>query len=142
MKHGFAKKERLYSIWVAMNQRCRDINAKNYKYYGGKGVSVCEDWKHNYLVFRSWSIEHGYSSELTLDRINVSSDYGPENCRWVDQVVQNNNTTRNRFLTYEGDTHTMAQWSKIIGLSYSTFKTRLNRGWDIKKIIETPKQVR
>ena len=95
-KHGLAKKERLYNIWVCMKQRCRDENASNYRYYGGRGISVCDEWRSDYTKFREWALSHGYKDDLTIDRIDVNENYCPENCRWITIAEQQRNTTRTK----------------------------------------------
>ena len=95
-KHGYARKERLYTIWVGMRQRCRDKNSKDYPHYGGRGIAVCEEWESNYTAFRNWAMENGYREDLTIDRINVDGNYCPDNCRWITVAEQNRNTTRTR----------------------------------------------
>lgn len=73
---------RLYRIWCAMKDRCSRKGAINYKYYGGKGIRVCDEWS-SFQNFREWAIENGYSDNLTIDRIDSSADYRPDNCRWI-----------------------------------------------------------
>ena len=136
-KHGFARKERLYNIWKGMRQRCNDINSKDYPVYGGRGIKVCDEWD-DYLVFRSWALANGYNDTLSIDRINSDGCYEPLNCRWETMLVQNNNKTNNSIISYNGEYHTIAEWSRIIGISPITFKTRLSRGWGVSRIIETP----
>lgn len=87
---------RLYRVWRGMMERCGYPDHVSYQYYGGRGISVCEDWKSNYESFREWALNNGYDEgakfgECTLDRIDVDDDYCPENCRWVSMAVQNSN---------------------------------------------------
>lgn len=80
---------RLYRIWKAMKSRCYNKNTKSYKrWYGSKGVQVCDQWRYNYVAFRNWSILNGYSDDLTIDRIDPCGNYEPSNCRWVTPAVQ------------------------------------------------------
>lgn len=80
-KHG--AREKLYNIWVAMKQRCYNENDANYERYGGRGISVCDEWKDDYVAFRSWCYTHGYQQGLELDRENNDKGYSPDNCRFV-----------------------------------------------------------
>lgn len=81
-KHGWAK-TRLYRIWSDMKARCLNPNEKSYKWYGGKGISVCEEWLSDFTEFRDWALDNGYNDKLSIDRIDSSENYCPENCRWI-----------------------------------------------------------
>ena len=83
--------ERLHRIWNGMRQRCLNPKSVAYKNYGGRGISICEEWKNSRDKFVIWALSHGYSDELSLDRMDVNGNYTPENCRWVSQAVQSNN---------------------------------------------------
>lgn len=89
-KHGETG-TRLYRIWKAMRTRCSNSNVPYFKYYGGKGVSVCEEWTNSFESFQEWALSHGYVDNLTIDRINGDGNYEPQNCRWVTMTVQNQN---------------------------------------------------
>ena len=78
----YGTKEPLYSVWSGMKARCYNCNSDHYKFYGGKGISVCKAWLH-YEPFRWWALEHGYSPGLSIDRIDSTKDYCPENCQWI-----------------------------------------------------------
>lgn len=82
---------RLYRIWKAMKTRCTNPNISYFKYYGGKGVSVCEEWTNSFDSFQDWALSHGYADNLTIDRIDGDGNYEPSNCRWVTMTVQNRN---------------------------------------------------
>lgn len=130
------KASRLSRIFKGMKDRCYNIKAKDYKYYGARGIRVCPEWKvprKGYELFKSWALLHGYTDELTLDRIDNSKDYSPENCRWVTMKTQNNNRRSNRLITYRGQTKTLVQWSERLGIHKNALKGRLNRGWSVEK---------
>lgn len=139
VKHGKSHKERLYETWKNMRRRCYDKSNKRYANYGGKGVSICDDW-NEYSNFRKWALENGYSENLTIDRIDVNGNYCPENCRWTDNIVQANNTTRNRYIEYNGKIQSMADWAREFGIKYYTMNNRIQHGWSMDKIKNTPER--
>lgn len=132
---------RLYSIWRGMKDRCYNSNVLEYDNYGGRGIKVCEEWLNDFQAFYNWSMSHGYSDDLTIDRKDNDGDYCPENCRWVTYKEQNNNTSRNRLLTNAGETHTISEWSEILGINASTISSRLSRGCSDVEALMTYKKV-
>lgn len=133
---------RLYVKWCHMIERCNNSHSEHYKDYGGRGITVCDAWRNNYITFRDWAICNGYNESLTLDRIDVNGNYCPENCRWVSHKDQCNNKRNNRLITYKGVTKTMTQWAEAIGMNVGTFKHRLRLGWSVRNAIETPVRIR
>ena len=96
------KKDKLYGVWRSMRQRCNNQNNKDYKHYGGRGISICAEWS-DYLIFKKWSIDNGYVEGLTLDRVNNNGNYEPTNCRWTTNKQQARNKNTNiRIKTEEG----------------------------------------
>lgn len=141
--HG-RRNERLYGVWVNMRRRCRDANAACYKDYGGRGISVCDEWQ-DYETFRQWALENGYDenaefSKCTLDRIDVNGNYEPNNCRWVDAETQTNNRRSNHVITYMGETLTITQWAKRIGVRTSLLQKRYAAGWSVERMMTKPSQ--
>ncbi len=136
-KHGLSSHP-LYKIWSGIVQRCTNKNAENYKRYGGRGITICDEWRNNFQSFYDWSLSNGYSKSLTIDRKNNEKGYSPDNCRWSTTMVQSNNTRRNHLFSYNGISHTIAEWSRLLGVNHETLRYRINHGnlKDFKKIGE------
>lgn len=135
--HGMSN-TRLHNTWKSMLERCYNKNNKSYRNYGAKGIVVCDEWKE-FKPFADWALKNGYDDTLTIDRIDSKKNYCPENCRWCDRKTQNNNTSRNHYITYKGKTQTMAQWAEETGISYNAIKSRLNKHhWSVERALETP----
>lgn len=124
-----------------MRQRCENENYTHYHHYGGRGISVCPEW-HQYEIFKTWALSHGYSDTLTIDRIDVNGPYCPSNCRWATKSTQNNNRRNNRYVTYQGERHTVKEWADILDMPYDLLKTRIDRGWDIEDAFKRRRQER
>lgn len=135
---GDKAKERLHSIWHGMKERCSRKTCISYPLYGAIGISVCDEWENSFFAFYEWAVQNGYSDELSLDRINNSVGYSPDNCRWVTAKEQSNNTKRNVFLTYNGETKTVAQWAEITGIKQHTIANRKRNGWTDEECLEIP----
>ena len=121
----------LYRTYFNMKNRCYNPHYYLFQHYGGKGVTVCDEWlgSGGFSAFAAWSNANGYERGLSIDRLDNSKGYCPDNCRWVNMVTQQNNRTNNRLITVDGETHTMAEWAKISGLHYGTIQRRLANGW-------------
>lgn len=136
-------KTRIYSIYHQMNQRCLNPYSPNFKRYGQRWITICDEWlgRHGFERFYQWSMENGYSDELTIDRIDNDGNYEPGNCRWDDRFTQNNNFSRNRYYTYNGETHSLSVWGRLKpnGLNYDTLRSRLRDGWSVDDAFSTPK---
>lgn len=129
---------RLYRIWARMRRRCVNPIDPRYEMYGGRGIKICDEWMNSYESFKNWSLSHGYQKNLSIDRINNNKGYSPDNCRWADQRMQSNNTRRNVRYTYNGETHTRAEWARIVGISVNNLDHRLKKGWDLGEALYTP----
>lgn len=138
--HGMSS-SRIYSIHNAMNERCFNSNTIEYHNYGGRGITVCDEWKgrKGFENFAKWAFENGYADNLSIDRIDVNGKYEPSNCRWITHKEQCNNTRFNKIIEYQGEKHTLKEWSEILKIPYKRLKRRLDLGWDVKKAFETQK---
>ena len=138
--HGMCrvgKEKRLYWTLNAMIQRCENPNDRAYKYYGARGIKVCEEW-HDKKKFFDWAYSNGYKEELSIDRIDNNGDYEPSNCRWVDKYVQLNNTRRNHYLTMNGKTLTIKQWSDELNIDYKLVYWRVKQGKTFEEALTIP----
>jgi len=142
-KHGLSwgengKMNRLYKIWLDMKERCYNSKNSSFKRYGGRGVTVCDEWRNDYSAFHEWALRNGYKPGLTIERVNNDGDYCPENCVWADRRAQARNRSTNHILKYRGKNYTLAEASELSGLDHSTLIGRLSRGWSVKDAIEKP----
>ncbi len=136
-KHGL-KNTRLFRIWSNMKNRCNNSKCDKFYRYGARGITVCDEWQNDFQTFYDWAMSHGYSDELTLDRIDNDGNYCPENCRWATLKMQANNTSHCRFITIDGNTKTMKEWCEITGVNYNTARDRIRHGWNPVKAVTTP----
>ena len=135
-------RSRLYRVWIGMKGRCNNCENKDYSYYGGRGIKVCQEWDTSYEAFRKWALASGYQDALTIDRIDVNGNYCPENCRWVDMKTQMNNTRANRRITQNGETRTMAEWAERTGIAYETIRYRATSGKPADDVLRLPQKRR
>jgi hypothetical protein len=136
----------LYDVWKSIRQRCNNPKNRGYHNYGGRGITICEEWDKSFETFYKWSYANGYSTEnqkdeklkLTIDRIDNNGNYEPSNCRWVDRKTQASNTRIAKFFTINGETKCFSEWCRIFGIHRATFDRRIKNGWSIEKAITTP----
>lgn len=127
-KHGMTN-TRLYEIWSSVKQRCYNKKSMAYKYYGGRGIAVCDEWVNDFQAFYVWAMANGYRDDLTIDRIDNNKGYSPDNCRWATYKTQENNRTNNMIVEYKGQKYTVSQLSKILGISQPTLNWRIKHNW-------------
>lgn len=133
--HGL-RKTRLYRIWANIKTRCYNHNDPHFQRWGAKGITVCDEWKDDFKAFYDWAMSNGYEEHLTIDRIDNDKGYSPDNCRWATVKEQNQNKKKVRFITYNGKTQTIPEWTKELGLGKETIRERLKRGWSESEAIE------
>lgn len=137
-KHGMCY-TRLNKIYRSMKQRCYSKSYGRYEDYGGRGISVCDEWlgKYGFDNFAEWSANNGYDDSKSIDRKDNDKGYSPENCRWTDSKTQANNTRRNLYYKIDGVSHTLAEWSEIYGIEYAKLYARVMKlGWSIEKAVK------
>lgn len=129
--HGMSK-TRIYHEWLSMRRRCYGASKKDFKDYQGKGITVCDEWKNDFLAFRDWSYENGYSDDLTIDRIDNGKGYAPDNCRWITIGEQQANKTNTVKILYNGEYRCLRTVCMEIGfpykLAHQRYKTITRRG--------------
>lgn len=139
--HGLYESNlRLYNIWHSIKQRCYYDKNINYRNYGGRGITLCDEWLNNFKSFYDWAMKNGYDKnaprgKCTIDRIDVNGNYEPNNCRWVTQKQQSRNKRTNRFITCNGETKTIADWCEEKGLCHTTICDRLKAGYSEEQAI-------
>lgn len=141
--HG-GKKERLYSIWNGIKDRCYNPNSPFYYRYGKRGITVCDEWKESYQTFREWAIQSGYDEnapkwQCTIDRMDNNKGYSPDNCAWKTLKEQCNNRSSNHVIEFNGETHTLSEWSEITDIRKDTLRRRLFvYHWSVERSLTEP----
>lgn len=122
-----------YGVWAEMRRRCKDKNRKDFHGYGGRGISVCKRWNK----FENFYKDMGpRPAGFTIERINNDSDYKPSNCRWAPWKDQYKNKNNLRLITYLGITNSLAEWSRLSGISRSLLKSRLGRRLPLRSVFK------
>lgn len=132
-------RRRLWRTWYNMKRRCENSSDKNFHRYGGRGITVCEEWR-DFDAFMDWAYESGYDPyakfmACTLDRIDNNGNYCSENCRWISLKQQTKNTSLNHFLTYKGITHSIVEWVELLHAKATTVYKRYELGMPPEKVL-------
>lgn len=134
IKHGM-KGTRLYETWQGMKKRCNNPNSKSYKRYGAQGIKVCPEWENDFQAFCDWAMAHGYTDELTIDRIDNQKGYSPDNCRWVSWGDQAKNKKCNILIEHNGETKILSDWcreyGKKVGAASQRYREMAAKGEEI-----------
>lgn len=138
-KHGLSH-SKVRRTWKNMISRCENKKCSQYGDYGGRGITVCEEW-HDLEIFAKWAYANGFSeektkSEQTIERKDVNGNYEPSNCCFVTMKEQNNNKRNSRRISCNGETHTLSEWSEITGINRTTIAWRLNKGLSAEEALE------
>lgn len=142
-KHGLSK-TKLYRRWCNIKNRCYDTKNIEYFSYGGRGISMCDEWKNNFKSFYDWSVLNGWDENCSrklcsIDRINPNGNYEPSNCRWTTMKVQNNNRRNNHLITIGNETKTLSLWLNVYNISRDTFFRRKKLGMSDENALKMPR---
>lgn len=139
-KHHHGKGTRLYAIWKAVKTRCTNPHFHAFKRYGGRGITICDEWREDFPAFRDWALANGYSDDLSIDRIDNDKGYSPENCRWITYMEQANNTRRNLVVTINGETGTVAEMCRKYDVNnpHLVYDRITRLGWEPERAFFTP----
>lgn len=118
---------RIYETWQDMKRRCYNKQNARYDRYGGRGITVCDEWLNNFQSFYDWAISNGYSDDLTIDRIDNDGNYEPSNCRWSTAKEQCNNRGSNINITIGNATKSLMCWCEIFNVDYKKVYARYKR---------------
>lgn len=145
-----AKRSRLYRIWGTMKDRCLNSNYRDYPRYGGRGITVCEEWRDSFGAFESWALKKGYDANqpdgrkagLSLERKKNDGPYSPDNCTWVNRKQQMRNTRNNHPVTAFGETKLISDWPNDprCVVPRLTLRRRLATGVPPEEALTFPKQ--
>ena len=125
---------KLYKVWTSMKCRCLNKKDKRYYDYGGRGITVCDEWLE-FKSFMDWAYANGYNDGLAIDRIDNDKGYCPENCKWSTTKEQARNKRTTHYIEIDGVAKSMIEWSEISGTRHGTISTRLRRGWNPKEAV-------
>jgi hypothetical protein len=138
-KHGMSR-TKIYKQWHDIKERCFNKRMKAYKNYGGRGITICAEWKSNFQTFYDWTIQNGYKQGLSIDRINNNGNYEPCNCKWSTRKEQGANRRTNRIYTVDGYTDILFNLCKKYNIHMDTVRFRLGKGMSIELALKKPLQ--
>lgn len=141
-RHKISENRRLYSTLNSMKARCNRPTHARYRYYGARGIKVCEEWANletGFDAFADWALSHGYTNEMTIERVDVNGDYCPENCKWISMPEQARNKTSTFWVEYKGEKISLSELCERFNLNYQTVHDRLTeRGMTVEEAVEKP----
>ena len=134
--HGLTKHP-LHVVWRMMSRRCYKPKATSYNQYGGRGITICDEWRNDFKAFYDWAMANGWEKGLQIDRKDNDGHYDPGNCR----VVTKKTNTRNRectwFIEYNGEKKPLGEWCEIFKIPYNNANARIRKGWPLEKVFNT-----
>ena len=129
-RHGLSKHP-LNAVWYGIKERCTNPNTDNYKWYGADGIVMCEEWLNDFIEFYQWAISSGWKPGLTVDRIDRTGGYSPNNCRLITAKQQCRNRRSNVVIDVDGEKHLQCEWEELLGLRQKTIaKWKMRHGID------------
>jgi len=135
--HGMCH-TRVYAIYAGVKSRCRNKNNHAYSVYGGRGLTVCDEWLNDPQSFFDWAINNGYADNLTIDRKDNDKGYSPDNCRWSTAKEQSRNRRSNVVITVNGTTKLAVDWARELNIAPAVITKRIRRGWDAVDAVVMP----
>ena len=139
-KHGGCH-TRLHKTWMGMKYRCYNKKSQYYYLYGGRGITVCDEWLHDFVAFRDWALANGYADDLLIDRIDNDKGYSPDNCRWATAYEQVHNRRPRKVKALEGMRVDLRELAEKAGIPYGTFKMRVHMWGDLERAMSQPLEV-
>jgi hypothetical protein len=138
IRHGMSELP-TYIVWVQMRSRCANPRSKAYPRYGGRGITVCAEWMHDFPAFNEWARANGYVHGLEIDRIDNDAGYSPENCRFVTPKKNCRNKSNNFSIEFQGETRLLVEWSERLSIPMKVLHNRIRTyGWSTDRALSTP----
>jgi hypothetical protein len=131
-------KSKIKNLYRNMVKRCTDPDDRRWKDYGGRGITVCDEWLRNRYSFYDWCVANGIRKDLQIDRKDNDGPYSPDNCQFSTLLEQANNTRKNRYLGWDGQIMTVSQWARKLGIRSRAIQHRVDRGWTTDRIFTQP----
>lgn len=138
MKNRYSKKDNLnlWYIYHGMKKRCLNPNCKRYKDYGGRGITICDEWLKGFDYFADWAYTNGYKNGLSIERNDVNGNYEPSNCCWISREAQAYNKRQSLIVEYKGEKKDLMLWCRELNLKYDTVHHRITHGWSVEDAFE------
>lgn len=139
--NGRFKNKRIFVIFNGIKKRCYNENNKTYRWYGAKGIKICDEWMDNPSSFEEWALNNGYADDLTIDRIDANRNYCPENCRWISREENSKHTSITNFIDVDGEIHSGKDWARLLGFGKNIINKYI-RKYGLENTVEFIKKYR